>query len=68
MIVVLLESSVTPGVEPFGDVYGLIVGERLGADEPCALRHIDRCTAAPEDSQRVVQPEDVFGARAGDVG
>ncbi len=57
MIVVLLESSVTPRVQSFGDVYGLIVSKRLGADEPCTLRDIDNHQYGWKQPTAVVQPE-----------
>ena len=57
MIVVLLESSVTPRVQSFGDVYGLIVSQRLSADEPCALRDIDNHQQWLETASAVMQPE-----------
>src|ERR1700730_3688779 len=41
MIVVLFESPVTPGIKALRDMSGLIIGERLGADEPGALHYIE---------------------------
>src|SRR5689334_15085711 len=43
MIVVLLEASVTPGIQSFRNVHGLIVSQRLSADEPGALHHVEEC-------------------------
>jgi hypothetical protein len=42
VIVVLFESLVAPGVESFCDMYRFVVGERLGADEPGALRQVEK--------------------------
>src|SRR5437763_13034446 len=42
MIVVLFESSITPGFEALGNVYGLIIGKGLRTDEPGALHNVDQ--------------------------